>query len=109
MLISGPGLMVAEPVPHEPEHASVDNLLVRHTRSYDHFERVARELVDSGRLDETFVDHNAFRQGYGATILHVTLHNAQHRGEVLHILRRVVKIELPEGDPQEWESITRRP
>ena len=76
--------------------------------AYDRFETVARELIASGRLDETFVDHYDYPQSFGATILHVILHNQQHRSDVLHILQRLGKSELPEGDPQEWEHMTGR-
>jgi uncharacterized damage-inducible protein DinB len=102
------GLMVGKPIPYEPEHASVDAMLSRHARSYDQFATATRDLVASGRLDETFVDHYSVRQSFGATILHVILHNTQHRGEVLHFLTRLGMNDLPEGDPQEWEHMTGR-
>jgi uncharacterized damage-inducible protein DinB len=102
------GQMVGEPVPYEPTHASVDDMLARHARAYDRFETVARDLVASGRLDETFVDSYSYPESFGATILHVVFHNVQHRGEVLHILQRLGMDDLPEGDPQEWEHMTGR-
>src|SRR5687768_3629421 len=49
------GLMVGTPVPWETTHASVDDMLTRHERSYDQFANLARDLVASGRLEETFV------------------------------------------------------
>lgn len=102
------GQMAGQPVPYEPSHASVADMLTRHTRSYDQFETLARDLVASGRMDETFIDHNSFPQSFGSTILHVVLHNSQHRGEVVHILQRLGIRDLPEGDPQEWEHMTGR-
>jgi len=102
------GLMVGKPIAYEPEHASVDDLRTRHARSYEQFANVARDFVASGRLDETFVDHYSVRQSFGATVLHVVLHNAQHRSEALHILQRLGLGDLPEGDPQEWEYMMAR-
>ena len=102
------GQMIGTPVPWEQTHASVDEMLARHARAYDQFASVARDLVASGRLDETFIDHYGYAQSFGATILHVVLHNAQHRSEVLHILQRLGMTDLPEGDPQEWEHLTGR-
>ncbi len=102
------GQMVGQPVPWEPAHASVDDMLARHARSHDRFERAARDLIASKRLDETFVDHYNYPQSFGATILHVIYHNVQHRSEVLHILQRLRVGDLPEGDPQEWEHMTGR-
>ena len=92
----------------EPTYASVDDMLTRHARSRDQFEKVVREVVASGRLDETFVDHYNIPQSFGATILQVSWHNTLHRGEVLHILQRLGMRDLPDGDPQEWEHMTGR-
>lgn len=47
------GQMVGHPVPYEPAHASVAEMLTRHARSYDQFEKLARDLVASSRRDET--------------------------------------------------------
>ena len=70
--------------------------------------KVKQDLAASGRMDETFIDHDSYPQSFGATILHVVLHNARHRGEVLHILQRLGIPDLPDGDPQEWEHMTGR-
>lgn len=102
------GIMIGKPVPWEPRHASIVEMRTRHQQAYDQFESVARELVASGRQDETFVDHWDFPQSYGGTILHVIHHNVQHRGEVLHFLQRLGVEDIPEGDPQEWEHRTGR-
>lgn len=102
------GLMLGTPVPWEPKPGSIGDMLKRHTRSYDHFATVANDLVSSGRMDETFVDHYDYPQSFGATIIHVIYHNVQHRSEVLHILQRLGMTDLTEGDPQEWEHMTGR-
>ncbi len=102
------GLMEGTPIADEPQHASVEDMIARHARAYDQFEEGAREFAAAGSLDESFVDHYSIQQRCGATILHVVLHNAQHRGEGLHILRRLGLEHLPDGDPQAWEYMLAR-
>jgi uncharacterized damage-inducible protein DinB len=100
-------LMAEQPVTTEREgRRSIAALIERHERLYATFASFARRARDEQRLDDTFVDHFAFRQTVGATIIHVVWHNAQHRGEALHILARLGVPDLPEGDPQEWEHAT---
>ncbi|CAN5821454.1 hypothetical protein BH20CHL2_BH20CHL2_12910 [soil metagenome] len=102
------GLMGDETAPQKSAHGSVEAMLARHTHSRDRFELVARELIATSRLDETFIDHHDYPQSYGATILQVTWHNTLHRSEVLHMLQRLGMSDLPDGDPQEWEHRTGR-
>jgi uncharacterized damage-inducible protein DinB len=85
---------------------SIDEMLKRHERSYDAFASVARQMNDSQRLDETYGDFYNVLQSMGGTIIHVILHNSQHRAEVLHMLRRLGVEDTIEGDPQEWEHLT---
>jgi uncharacterized damage-inducible protein DinB len=40
---------------------------------------------------------------FGGAILHVILHNAEHRTEVLHILERLGVPNLPEIDHALWD------
>ena len=101
-------LMVEEPVAHKSASPSQSALIERHERTYVNFENVARRMCDEQRLDDTFVDHYSYRQTFGATIIQVILHNAQHRSEALHILNRLGVPNLPDGDPQEWEHMTNR-
>lgn len=86
--------------------SSIPELLERHERSYDAFAGVARQMHDEQRLDETYADFYNVKQSIGGTIVHVILHNAQHRAEVLHMLRRLGITDPIEGDPQEWEHMT---
>lgn len=102
------GQMVGQAVAWESHHTSIEQMRTRHQQAYDQFESVARDVVASGRLDDTFVDHYGYAESYGATILHVIYHNVQHRGEVLHFLQRLGVENIPEGDPQEWEHKTGR-
>ena len=102
------GLMVEQPVNTPRDDRSIAALIERHERSYAAFASLARRLHDEQRMDDTFVDHFAIRQELGATIIHVILHNMQHRGEALHMLQRLGVPDLPDGDPQEWEQDTQR-
>ena len=98
--------MIGKPIPWEPTHSPLSALLERHEHSYLTFSDLARRMRDEQRFDETFIDHYDYPQTFGSTILHVTLHNSQHRGDVLHILQRLGMPDLPEADPQEWEHDT---
>lgn len=100
------GFMDGKPVDWAPRAASIDEMIERHAKAYAHFTSVARDRVATNRLDELFIDHYDYPQSYGATIIHVIYHNVQHRSDVLHILQRLGKAELPEADPQEWEHMT---
>jgi len=102
------GLMAEQPVNMPRDDRSIAALIERHKSSYPAFASLARRLRDEQRLDDTFVDHHAIRQECGATIIQVILHNAQHRGEALHMLQRLGVPDLPDGDPQEWEQMTQR-
>lgn len=102
------GQMRGEPLGIERDASSIEALIDRHERSYAAFEETARRLVAEQRLDETFIDHYDFPQSYGATIVNIVWHNAQHRSEAFHILQRLGVPDLPDGDPQEWEHLTGR-
>lgn len=76
--------------------ATIDGLSRRHERVYDDFAALARQMRDEGRLDDTFVDHWGERMTFGGVIMHVILHNAEHRTEAVHILHRLDAPGLPE-------------
>ena len=85
---------------------SLAALAERQDRSYQEFATCARRINAERRLEETFLDpwtDFPTPRPYGSTIVHVILHNQQHRSEVLHILERLGVDDLPEGDPFEWE------
>jgi hypothetical protein len=44
---------------------------------------------------------------YGGAILHVILHDAEHRSEVVHILSRLEVSEIPEVDHGLWDFVRR--
>jgi uncharacterized damage-inducible protein DinB len=82
-------LMTERPLDTQENDCSLAGLIERHERYDATFAILSRQLRDEQRLDDTFVDHYAVRKSFGGTILHVVLHNAEHRSEVLHILERL--------------------
>ena len=104
------GYMMGHPVSAERiaarQDCSVPALIERHERYYDEFAAFARQARDEQRLDETFVDHFGMPPSIGGTIIHVTLHNAEHRSEIVHMLTRIgVHDEPPEVDHLLWEHV----
>jgi len=89
----------------QPDDRSPAALRDAHERAYAAFAGVSRRLRDGGRLEETFVDHYGVRKSLGGTILMVVEHNAEHRGEALHILERLGVSDLPEVDLGAWEYL----
>ena len=97
------GLMTGLPVDEERDDRSLAALIDRHERSYATFATLARRLRDEQRLDDTFIDHYDARKSLGGTILHVVLHNAEHRTEAVHILTRLGVPGPPEVDHGLWD------
>jgi uncharacterized damage-inducible protein DinB len=95
--------MAGQPVDARRDDRQLAALIERHERSYAAFATFARRVRDEQRLDETFVDHFGGPMTFGGAILHVVLHNAEHRGEVLHILERLGVPDLPEVDHGLWD------
>lgn len=83
------------------------NLRPRYDRAYDAFERYSLMIRDEDRFDATFVDRWEMPQTYGAVILHVVLHNDEHRQEILHILNRLGLESIPEIDHALWDFVRR--
>ena len=96
-------LMTEQPVDELRDDRSVTALIDRHERSYATFASLARQFRDEQRLGDTYIDHYDARKSFGGTILHVVLHNAEHRTEALHILERLKVPELPEVDHGLWD------
>lgn len=99
-------LMVGQPIEYERDASSVAALIEDHERSYAAFATLARRLRDERRLDDTYIDHYEARKTMSGTILHVILHNAEHRTEVLHILERLGLPDVPEVDHGLWDYMT---
>lgn len=87
----------------ERDDRSVAILQDRHERAYTAFASCARRVRDEGQMDDTFVDAFGGEMTFGGAIIHVVLHNAEHRGEVLHILQRLGVPGLPEVDHGLWD------
>ena len=95
--------MVEQPIEYKRGASSVATLIEDHERTYAVFASLARRVRDEQRLDDTFVDHYGGEMTFGGAILHVVLHNAEHRTEALHILERLGVPDLPEVDHGLWD------
>lgn len=99
--------MAGQPIPWEPvDRHSIAELRERHERLSASFAAVARRARDEQRLDDSFVDHDANRFSLGGAIIHITAHNALHRGDARHILERLGLPDLGDYLPLEWELVT---
>jgi uncharacterized damage-inducible protein DinB len=98
-------LMRSEPAPAPAEDDSPAALAAWFARVHDDFATLSRQMRDEDRLDDIFIDHYDVRKSMGSTIIHVVLHNAEHRAEILHILERVGVPEVPELDHGLWDYL----
>lgn len=101
------GVMSGQRAMDQRDERSLAALIDRHERSYAAFAALARRVRDEQRLDDIFVDHFGERMMFGGAIVHVVLHNAEHRTEVLHILGRLGVLDLPEVDHGLWDHESR--
>lgn len=105
------GLIHGQPIdPRQvgQRHAgSIAALADFHTDVHASFTEFALDARDNGRLDETFVDHWGEHPSIGGTILHVILHNTEHRTDAAHILQRLGVVDEVEVDHLLWEHTTR--
>jgi uncharacterized damage-inducible protein DinB len=100
------GLMTGQEIEYEElAGASITDLIDYHGRSYDAFADLARRFRDVQRLDETYLDHYDVHKSFAGTILHVVLHNAEHRTEAVHILQRLNVPNVPEVDFGVWDYL----
>jgi uncharacterized damage-inducible protein DinB len=93
-----------KPILQHDDH-SLAALTDRHERASAAFTAFARRMRDEGRLDETFTDHYDALKSVGGTVLHVVLHNAEHRTEAVHILTRLGAPDVPEVDLGLWDYL----
>jgi uncharacterized damage-inducible protein DinB len=97
-------LMTGDPLEYEElTRASIADLIQHHDRTYAAFAALARRLRDEQCLDDIFLDHYEVNKSFGGTILHVVLHNAEHRTEAVHILQRLGLPNVPEVDHGLWD------
>jgi uncharacterized damage-inducible protein DinB len=92
-----------QPFEGRQDDRSLTALADRHERYYATFADLARRKRDEQSLEETFTDHYDSPMTFGGAILHVILHNAEHRTEVLHIFERLGVQGLPEIDHALWD------
>jgi uncharacterized damage-inducible protein DinB len=97
--------MTGHAEPRAPRHAGLSPAALAewHQRSFADFAAHARRMRDENRFEETFTDFYGGPMTFGGAILHVILHNAEHRSEVLHILGRLGIADLPEIDHGLWD------
>ncbi|MBA2754394.1 MAG: DinB family protein [Chloroflexia bacterium] len=100
-------MMAGQRVDVQPDDHLLAALIDRHKFSHAAFAAFARGVRDERRLDDTFVDHIGGRMTLGGGIIHVVLHDAEHRDEALHILRRLGVSDLPEVDHAIWDLTAR--
>jgi uncharacterized damage-inducible protein DinB len=98
-------MMAGQPERIQPhrDDCSVAAQEKRYERAYEAFTALARRARDEHRLDDTFIDAYGGPMTFGGAILHVVLHDAEHRAEVLHILERLGMTDLPEIDHGLWD------
>ena len=99
------GLMTGHPFEEQRSKRTLAELINRHQRFHATFAALTRQLRDEQRLDDVYVDHYDARKSMGGTIIHVVLHNAEHRTEALHILERLGLNEVPEVDFGLWDYL----
>jgi uncharacterized damage-inducible protein DinB len=83
------------------------NLCLQFDQAYTEFEQLALRIRDEDRFDDSFIDDWDQPQSYGAAILHVILHDDEHRQEILHILNRLDVENVPEIDHALWDFVRR--
>ena len=93
----------------ERHDESIADLAEWHKRAHRALASLARRTQEDGRLDNTFTDRFGAEISYGGAIIHVILHNAEHRTEILHILQRLGLSDLPEVDHALWDITVRNP
>lgn len=98
--------MAGQPIERERER-TLPALIDRHAQSFTAFADLARQLRDAQRLDDTFTDDYGEQMRFGGAIVHVALHNDEHRTEILHILNRLDVPDVPELDHALWDHLSR--
>ncbi len=99
--------MSGNPMPDPGDDRSVVRLKMLYLEAIDGFIGVARELRDEDRLDDTFVGHFGLPMSFAGAILHVMMHNDEHRADLSHMLQRLEIGEIPEVDHAIWDNSVR--
>jgi uncharacterized damage-inducible protein DinB len=88
---------------------TVDGLLSRLDAAAADLAALARDVRERGAWDETWVDRlddPPREKTFGGAIGHVITHSMHHRGQAIHMLRRLGARDVPEGDVLGWERRT---
>ncbi len=94
-------------VDRSSEDWAISNLRPRYDRDFEEFETFVRGIRDQDRFEDTFVDPWGSQMTYGGAILHVILHDEDHRTEMLHMLNRLGVESVPEIDHGLWDYVRR--
>jgi len=100
-----------EVAPPRGEHCSVAELIEWHSVVATRLARVAHETALRKAWDEEWVDtldEPPTRKSRGGAILHVITHSMHHRGQAIHMLKRLGVRDVPEGDLLSWEAWRKR-
>lgn len=96
-------LMIQQPIEGVQNGQPIAEIAACHDRAYATFAEVARRAREEQRLEDTFTDFYGSPMTFGGGILHVILHNAEHRTEAVHILHRLGLPDVPEVDHALWD------
>jgi uncharacterized damage-inducible protein DinB len=101
-------LMKGEGVrPRPAAGQSVAEIRQRHEVAAAELLRLAREVVERQRLDDTFLDtldDPPRAKSLGGVVVHLATHGMHHRAHLLIMLRRLGVENLPELDALAWEQ-----
>jgi uncharacterized damage-inducible protein DinB len=96
-------LMIRRPPEASDRDHSVASLAEWFAQVFDTFAAFARRMRDEQQFDETLTDFYGEHPTFGSAILHVMVHDAEHRSEIVHILNRLGLPEVPEVDLALWD------
>lgn len=86
---------------------TIEELLDWHAVATAQLTRVAREIAGRNGWDEEWLDmmdEPPSLKSYGGATLHVITHSMHHRGQAIHIMKRLGVEDVPEGDVLSWEA-----
>ena len=85
---------------------SIAEMIVAHDAASTSLAMLARDVAARGAWDELFHDvlvepPQSFTLGAG--IAHVLTHSMHHRGQIIHMMKKLGVENVPEGDVMSWE------
>ncbi len=101
-------LMAGEKMPaSRGATCSIQELLDWHAVATARLTRVAHEIAARSAWDEEWLDvmdEPPSMKSYGGSIAHVITHSMHHRGQAIHMMKRLGVEDVPEGDVLSWEA-----